>query len=177
MAQQLWHGRWSWTNQLSLYLWTIGMLIFLFRTFSSLNASAASRVNFVCIMWNSLLMRGSAWGFLASQEVKDAKVGNLGLQDRKWMNYLTNDVNIDIFKQNVLRWIGSKSTSLTLVEIRIKWPCEYPRYGMCLYWILLPTAGENLQGRSPFHSICWPTVVTPKASFAARSCSPVHQHP
>jgi len=34
------------------------------------------------VIFVSLNYRMSVWGFLASQEVKDAGIGNIGLQDR-----------------------------------------------------------------------------------------------
>ena len=52
------------------------------------------------------IWRISAFGFLASQEVKDAGVGNLGLQDRMSAHViLTNIPDGSCTEREALRWI------------------------------------------------------------------------
>lgn len=60
---------------------------------------------------------GSAYGFLASKEVKEGGVGNLGLQDRKLFVYYLRVHHIDSSMiQNGLPYVGYRSTSRLLAE-------------------------------------------------------------
>ncbi|KAF8262659.1 carotenoid ester lipase precursor [Lactarius quietus] len=58
------------------------------------------------VIYVSMNYRVSAFGFLASQEVKDAGVGNLGLQDREHSTVSTLDVLTSGFTERMaLRWV------------------------------------------------------------------------
>lgn len=59
------------------------------------------------IIYVSMNYRLSGFGFMAGREVKDAKVGNLGLQDRKFITHLPerrSDLPVFIERES-FRWI------------------------------------------------------------------------
>lgn len=90
--------------------------------------------------------RSPAFGFLASQEVKDAGVGNLGLQDRKKLSIVLSTsgsssefLNISCYtsEREALRWVqkyigafGGDPTKVTMFVQLL--PYHQPRFHTCI---------------------------------------------
>ncbi len=96
------------------------------RPLLSLAGASEPQVDSICFSLSKLTLL--AFGFLASQEVKDAKVGNLGLWDRErsdsqhnqpcniWL-YRASGTSLDTKVYSRIWWRSVESD-----DVSVKWP-------------------------------------------------------